>query len=746
MAVITLYLAAQKQITTYPLTNRTRRQLNFFSTSAPTGFITEEMMLPNTTQTYSTVPDTSSKRLRLPLYRSDIFTVGGIAWAATYSVSSLYDKLFLGTHQSVSLDLPPAGGALAYSSNSYKSLSFTAFVSVKSLTIPSGTQTISYSPAHSKVDLIWPTHLATGIGPVASAFTLDYTGSVKPNLVFSGDSISISDTLEIPSTSFVLNYGGDNTFYSLNGFFNYFRYRHQDLMASNYHILIGAKLINMYNSNMVCIESHRAGYKSVTVTASFLKDDNGNWLSKHSLKHLFYEDRFVFYDNKNGLLYTYDFDNIALSSMSYYNIDSTLKPQAVSLFLDPTYKMPYIMPVSTEGAQVLTQEGEFWNFIQINNIKNITACLDVDAAKTAYVHDVFSPTSLYLDNILFRYKNGFILEGYRGQTERSLYYLDLDSPSDISTIFSYTGSKVIYAEYPVAYFSTHKSEFRDDSSYGRLVKLNLETMDLDVTKIDHYNYQVIKDVYVWHLYKQASNDAYYLFREDDPDKRHNLTVCLNLGSAEILEFMVFNSYEIYVLTSDRKIYTFNTQTMQVVLISTFGTPLLFIKFNSSIGCVLTRSGTKMYFEELQPILWSSNPDDWITPYDMKKGERLLPYTLLTRPVHKRTAPIKTVANTLIVERMSDKQVALERGVVGEIRRVYSESLISTVKVGRCNQQIYANGQYTAISPVITEAAAVDYAKDITVDVVMNEDDTFTLSIEDIGIPEQLTRGFKIYEK
>ena len=730
-----------------PIEDLIRNSLSFVTPENEVGYYTSEMMLMSGAQLYNSVKDIYTRQLRIMKYKTDNITINGVAWSPSYTSTLTHSSLCVANQKSASMTLPNSSTTITYSSIHQFSLMFLGFKS--GVIVPStGSQNITYSNAKSKNRLITTNNCSdssinynTGVAVLEYSDIVDYKIKINSNRAF------ITSTIPLLTGSFNINYGGENTFYSLNGFFNYFRYRHQDIMATTYHVMLNAKLINMYTKDLVCVESHKAGYKRVSVPATFLKDINGLWLSKDTLAHIFTEDQFTLYSQLEKKLYTYDFDNISLTSKNYFNIDSDLAPVNVSLFLDPLYKMPYIMPNTSEGNQRITQPSEFWNFIQINNLKLVDNYATITEASDNYVHELFVPTTLFIDNILFRYKDTFILEGSRSAIERVIYTVDLQTPSVIKELVSYKGNSVRYAKYPVIYYSEYSSNFTNLSVFNKLVKLNLETMDFEITEVDHYSYHIVDDGnHIWHLCKKSINSAYYLFREDEPAKTINLTMYLNLGDNEILEVMVFNSYDIYILTSDRKIYTFNTQAIIVTQVTTQGLPILFIKFNSQIGCVVTRKDNYMYFEELQQVKWSTTPSDWVTPYDMRKGELLLPYLLYQSVLHKRTAPIISQMNTNVVERISNHYIELEAGLVEQMSAPMEVANVYPVKVGHCLQTIYGNTQYTDINPNTYSFGQTSYNKSLDLQSSLNEDETFNLSIDDLPIPEALVAGFKIYEK
>jgi hypothetical protein len=404
------------------------------------------------------------------------------------------------------------------------------------------------------------------------------------------------------------------------------------------------------------------------------------------------------------------------------------------------------MPYSSEGGQRITESGEFWNFIQINNLKLIDNFTTIEEAELNYKHELFTPTNNYVDNIVARYKDIFILEGFKGNTERVISSIDLKTPDNMKEIIVYNGSKIIYANYPVMYYSEYSKTFTSTSVYDKLVKLNLESMDFEVTKLRHYSYSKVSDTYRWHMYKSADNDAYYLFREDMPEKIINLTMYLALNDRDILEFMVFNTSTVYFITSDRKVYSLDTLTMVVTIITTIATPIIFVKFNSLIGCVLTRNSTYMYFEELQPISWTNTPSNWHTPYDMRKGELLLPYELYKSILHKRTAPIVSQLNVNITERISDKYIELERGFVEKITAPVSDAIVYPVRVGACQQSVYSQMQRSGVNPQTFSFGQAEYSKELEVVSSLNEDETFSLHINTLPIPETMPQGFKVYDK
>jgi hypothetical protein len=47
---------------------------------------------------------------------------------------------------------------------------------------------------------------------------------------------------------------------------------------------------------------------------------------------------------------------------------------------------------------------------------------------------------------------------------------------------------------------------------------------------------------------------------------------------------------------------------------------------------------------------------------------------------------------------------------------------------------------------VYEFGQVGYSKSLDTTIVLNDDDTFTISINDLPMPEELTKGFKLYEK
>ena len=730
-----------------PIEDLIRNSLSFVTPENSIGHYTSEMMLMSGAQIYSSVRDIYTRKLRLLSHITNNVTIGGVAWSPYYVTGLSHNKLTTLEHKSLSLTIPSSSSSISYSSINKRSLMFLGFKS--GIIVPStGSQTIVYSNAVSKNRLITTNHCSNhSIAVNTGSITIEYSNVVEYRIKINSNRAFITSNIKQLTGSFSINYGGENTFYSLNGFFNYFRYRHQDIMSTAYHIMLNSKLINMYTKDYVCVESHKAGYKRVAVPATFMKDINGVWLSKDTLPHIFTEDQFTLYSEVEKKLYTYDFDSITLTSKNYFNIDSDLPPTSVSLFLDPLYKMPYIMPNSSEGNQRITQPSEFWNFIQINNIKLVDNYASVAEASEGYVHELFIPTSLFLDGIVFRYKDMFILEGSRSAIDRVIYTIDLQAPSVVKELISYKGNKAIYSKYPVIYYSEYSSNFTNTSVFNKLVKLNLETMDFEITEIDHYNYHIVDDGnHIWHIVKKAINSAYYLFREDEPAKAINLTMYLNLGDLEILEVMVFNFYDIYVLTSDRKIYTFNTQAIVVTRVLTQATPIMFIKFTSNIGCVATRKDNYLYFEELQQIKWSTTPSDWITPYDMRKGELLLPYLLYQSVLHKRTAPIISQLNSNIVERISNHYIEIEAGLVEQMSAPQETGIIYPVKVGKCTQSVYGNTQYTDINPNTYSFGQVTYNKSLDLQNNLNNDETFSLSIDSLPIPEALQAGFKIYEK
>jgi hypothetical protein len=138
----------------------------------------------------------------------------------------------------------------------------------------------------------------------------------------------------------------------------------------------------------------------------------------------------------------------------------------------------------------------------------------------------------------------------------------------------------------------------------------------------------------------------------------------------------------------------------------------------------------MYFEKLQPIEWSSKPTNWVTPYDMRPGERLLPYQVYLSILFERLAPIVSILNNNIIERVSSSNIALELGVVTEMTAQLSESLLYPVRVGNCNQSVYGTFETSSINPKIYEFGQAEYSKSLDTIAVLNNDDTFTISIND----------------
>ena len=728
------------RVVALPLTNQPREHLCI-------GSIGESipLMFMGTTQIYGVSPITKHN-LALLDYASDTMVITPTFLNLTYISLKELVRLQTLSFNSDQLLLHTGGQFYTYTSRNMHSLNLINYSS-NLLSLPSITQSITIDKVKKHNRLIYLNNISDKLNLLETVQTYLYDDVNMSNCVLKILSTQIfkSNTINKLSINQSILYGGDNTFYSLCGFFNLFRYNHFNLMNTNYHILIGRTIINMYNEAMTCLGSYRIGLKQVSIPANALFDINNNLLSKQTLNYLYYEDQFVFYNSQSSAIYNYNFDNLTLTVTPYYNLDSNKSQDQVSMCLDNTYGMPYIMPYSTAANQTITQSNEFWNFIQVNNIKLLSNCTQVDASLN-YINDVFTPTELNIDQIILRLKDTFILGGYNGFTNRSIYLVDSINPANSKTILTYNGSKVLFTDYPNIYYSEYETKFTGDSTFNRMSVFNILTMDITSRKIEHSNCMFYKETNIWRVYKQISNNCYYLECDLEPNKRINLTVYLNLGITDILEFMIFEHNNVYILDSNRVIYTFNTDRLQVSKITTIGTPVVFVSLTSTIGCVLTIQGTTMRFEELQPLAWSQTPSDWITPTDMHRGELLLPYTLIEGAYQERTAPIKTCLDTYVIERTSNTYFGKEIGVTMQLSKQYTLNRNYPIKVGRCEQQVFDNVQRSVINPVMYNEALVAYSKSLDITIELNTDNTFTVSMNELPFPEPLPMGFKIYDK
>jgi hypothetical protein len=732
-----------KSANTTPLLNRTRRTICLYNNAIY--YNTAEMMLINTTQVINYDTDITKRTIYFTSHKSseldnEKFLIGGTNLSLLYTARIASNLLFLG-HYAKSLTLLTTSSILSYSTKLYYTLKFEHNRS-DIFTLQTAAQTYVYSVQQNVKLLSYNTTSATFLD-IANQINLIYSSKAS---IYSVALLShSSSTIKHKNNTQIINYGGDNTFYSLKGFFNYFRYKYQSLMSTNYHILIGNEAINMYNSSMQCLESHKAGYKKVTVDANFLKDNDGHFHTNLNLPSLFYENKVaIFY---NGKLYTYDFDSITFSSLPYYNLNNSidLETRMVSIGMDSVYKMPYISSYSSAVNQRITPDEEFWNLLQIDNIKDLQNV----AMSNDLLYDsvVITPTIYYTSKLILRHNDIFIIQAYKGETFKSIIYVNCIEVNDTSVkeILTYNGSDILYSEYPYLFYSRYGSNFKSDSIYDGIIKLNLESMDYELITIAHYNCLITEyNKSYWYLYKDI-NGAYYLVKNTDLDKKINLSIRLNL-SVDIVEFKLFDNNLAYFITTNKKVYCLNVITLANSVITTIGTPIIMIKFNNAYGCVLTRKDTYMFFEELQPIEWSTNVSNWITPQDMVTGEPLLPYNLYTSVLHKRSAPITSVYNLNVVERTSNVIVEKETGLIVELFSNVGLESTCPVRAGKCAQSVYSEVNMANINPVETVMSNVQYSKFLEYTKELLVDGRFKIDIKPLPFPETLNTGYKFYVK
>ncbi len=725
-----------KGYNTYPLLNRTLRTLINYDFSNNIFYSSIEMMLINTTQII--LQDTELYyRLLCSSFISNVLPMTSGNTVPVYSTS--LKKLSCSLFKSSSINILTATQSIVYSSDQNN---YICLLSNKSgvVALMATTQSLNFiqlkannysSLRHRSSELTIPS---------TSQITI-YSSSIK---LYKVNDINYTSTVIKSKTNTQnLVYGGDNTFYSLNGFFNYFRYKYPSLMPNLYTVLIGNKLINMYNNSMSCIESHKIGYKKVPVSENFLIDANGIWCSKLSLPLLVYENKVVFFYNSK--LFTYDFNNITFSDLNYYAKDYNLAPQNVSLFYDSLYGMPYICCESTEVSQELTEPTEFWNFIQIDNIKELIPQDSIDE-QIDYTHELFTPTEYMISGIIARNKDKFILQGYKGATNKAILLADLlfDGQA-ITELFSYSGSDVLYCSYPYVYYSKLNKEFKSSSIYDSIVKLNLDIMDYTIIELEHLECHIEYNDGVWIVYKDRLTQAYYLVKENELSKKINITANLNLNDDYILEFKIFDTF-VYFITSSRKIYELNYYTMQKREVVLTGVPIRLVKFNKTLGCVLSRYSTYLLFETLQPIEWSTNQTEWITPSDLKKGEILQPYGLNNSILFKRSCPIKTIADYTIAERSSLRFIEKEVVVVSNHTKANNLESIAPIRVGICSQLVASEIDMSIINPKTTQMSSMEYSESLKVDKTISRTGELELNIVMPQFPESLAGGYKIYAK
>lgn len=734
--VFRLLYSCFKGYNTYPLLNRELRIITIYQFNLDIYYVSTEMMLINTTQVILQDTELFYKLLG-SIVSSTILPMTNIVVQLEFSdnPTSLKSNLF----KSFDLNLLTTVQNILYSTSQvdrlceakHKSLPITLIINTQNISFV--TEIVDYitTMRYKSQSLTIPT-----INQI-----LEFTNSQE---LYKLNGIIYTSTVIKPRTNIqVIVYGGDNTFYSLNGFFNYFRYKYQNLMPNLYTILIGNKLINMYNNSMVCIESHKIGHKKVEVEEAFLTDINGLWCSRPSLPLITYENKVVFYYNDK--LYTYDFSTISFDGINYYAKDYNLSPQNVSLFYDSLYGMPYICCESTEVSQELTEASEFWNFIQIDNIKELVQQENIND-QASYEHELFLPTEYMVSSVVARNKDKLILQGYKGATNKVILLADtLFDGQSITELFSYSGSDVLYCSYPYVYYSKLSDEFKLSSVYSCIIKLDLDLMDYSIIEIEHLECLIEPNNGIWIVYKDKLTSAYYLVREDEISKKINLTVNLNLGNDYILEFKAFDTF-VYFITSSRKIYELNYYTLQKREIITTGTPIRLVKFNNTIGCVMTRQSTYLLFEALQLLEWSSNSNDWLTPSDLKKAELLYPYNLFNSILFKRSCPIKTVADYVVAERSSLQFIEKEAVVVSNHSRSNNIESIAPIRVGKCSQLVLSEIDMSNINSVITEAASAEYSESLKIDKTINKTGELELSIIKPQFPEDLAGGYKIYAK
>jgi hypothetical protein len=354
------------------------------------------------------------------------------------------------------------------------------------------------------------------------------------------------------------------------------------------------------------------------------------------------------------------------------------------------------------------------------------------------------PIKTNITQILYRQGDLFIFAGYNG-IEYSLYSLNVSMPSNLELLISYKGSKVIHFDYPYAYYSEYTDGFLPSSLYGRIVKLNITTLVADIRELPHYKYEVIESKELWQLLKDA-NSTYYLYREADKNKVINVSTRLSLATNVDIIDAILDTVFMYFITSTRVIYKLNLETFDLVIITTINTPILFLRLSTEVLCVVTRNETALCFESIQDIKWSYNPDDWVTPTNMQAGERLLPYNLYSGLYMKRTAPIKSLYNCIMVDRISNKLIHVEENVVDNYILYHSMSSKYNILAGKCQQQLGSVQSYSSINPSTYLFNCMEYNKSLVASVELNPDETFTLQLDNPDFPETLEAGFRIYEK
>ncbi len=725
--------AVYKVCNTTPLLYRTHRWLTYYTFVSNVCNVSTELMLINTVQLFNY---DSVKKYCVDFFThkssSVIFTNLNLTLAYNAKVR---ERIYFSYKYAVVTQLTNSQSIVYYGLQ--KQLKLATHISAPVVSLVS-TQIFSNTLLAKRIKI--GNNVALLDLDSSMELNLEYAEVHKSNLL---SVLYTSETIAQRTYPQVINYGGENTYYSLNGLFNLFRYRHTSLMSTNYSILINNTHINMYDKDSNCVESHKAGFKKITVDIDFLKDIDGLWCNRYNLNYIFYEDCIdIFY---KGKIYRYNFDSLVFSTTNYFALDYNLQPDQALMYYDKNYAMPYICCNSAENSQLLTEPAEFWNFIQVNNIKELQ---DYQSAQDAsYIHEAFYPTDFYISSIICRHKDTFIAQAYKGNTYKTIVsFLINSSNTVVDEIFSYNGSDILFNAYPLLYYSKLKSKFTSGAVFGSIAKLDISKLDIEEFSIEHTECLIegcASDI--WIMYR-AINELYYIFREDSFDKRINLSVIFNLLDQRILDIKVFTSNTLYILTQNRLVYELNYINMQKRLISLIGIPIALIKFNDNIGTVMTRLGTNLMFESLQPIDWTTNPDNWITPMDMKKGQILYPYLLHTGIMHKCCSPITTLTNFNVVERTSMHSIEKEIGIVSKFTNYSELETLASVRVGSCSQQVYGEINRDSLTAYVYQKSATAYAKSLTVTKNLNTDGTFTLNIDDLSFPESLERGYKVYAK
>jgi hypothetical protein len=516
-------------------------------------------------------------------------------------------------------------------------------------------------------------------------------------------------------------------------------------MDTQYHIMIGEHGVNFYDANMDCQYSFKLGYQKTTVDSALLKTTDDQWLLPDQIPLIYHDMAVSFYDRRTRRLCTYDFANVAYATQKYFLIDSEDLPTTVHLYMDYTYGMPYVLPKGNQAGQVITETGQFWNFLQLDCLKLIDDSDTRVEAEVAYVHELFGPVAPVFEQMVMRYGDDFYLLATIGDTQKELYKVNKYAPSDFKLILSYSGGPVLYADYPHVYYAERREEFKLESQFDRLVKFDVVNLDFETRDVECDAYRLAAGEKLWHVYKRSDTHAWYAKR-DDTYVVYNLTARFNLGANDVIDAVVFGDSDLYVVTSDRKVWHFESITMTSDQITVTGTPMKLIKFDETVGCVLTRTGSNMAFEQLQQLRFSTRSIDWRTPADMLPGELMWPYLLRQSVAYMRTAPIGTILDCLTTELFSQTLVELEFSLSTKVSLAVSAAGYVPVRIGITSQAVYSVPERSIVNPIVFEAGAMQYNKSLDVDATLQDDETFDIAIAGLPFPEVPGVGFKIYEK